>query len=156
MPWTASLQASLSLTISGVFSTSCPLSWWCHLTISSFPTFLSFCLQSFPASGSFRTSQLFLSCGQSIGTSASASVLSKNIQVWFPLRLMGFMSLQFKGRSKVSSSTTIWKHQCLGTQVFFKLSHPCMTTRKTITLTMDLCWQMMFLLYNAIFPLKYS
>ena len=72
----------------GACSNSCPLSWWCHATISSSAAPLSSCLQSFPASGSFLMSQLLSSGGQSIGPSALASVLSMNIQKWFPLRLM--------------------------------------------------------------------
>ena len=66
-----------------VYSNSCPLSWWCHPAISSSVIPLSFCLQSFPASGSFQMSQFFASCGQSIGVSASASVLPMNTQDWF-------------------------------------------------------------------------
>ena len=73
------------------------------------------CLLSFPASGSFLMSQLFTSGGQSIGASASASVLPVNIQGWFPLALIGLISLQSKGLSRVFSSTTIWKHQFFGT-----------------------------------------
>ena len=101
---------------SGVCSNSCPLSWWCYLTISSSVSPFSFCLQSFPASGSFPVSQLFASGGQSIGASASASVLSVNIQGWFPLELTGFISLQSKGLSRVFSSTTTQKHRFFGTQ----------------------------------------
>ena len=92
-------------------SNSCPLSWWCHPTISSSVTPFSSCPQSFPASGSFPVSQLFTSGGQSIRASASASVLSMNIQGRFPLGLTGLISLQFKGLSRVFSSDTIWKHQ---------------------------------------------
>ena len=69
----------------GACSNSCPLSWWCHLTISSSVIPFSSCLQSFPALGSFPMSQLFASCSQSIGVSASASVLPMNIHVWLPL-----------------------------------------------------------------------
>ena len=87
----------------GVYSNSRPLSWWCHPTISSsvipFPSHL----QSFPASGSFQMSQFFASGGQSIGVSALASVLPMNIQDWFPLGLTGWISLQFKGLSRVFS-----------------------------------------------------
>ena len=87
-------------------SNSCPLSWWCHPTISS--SVISFsCLQSFPASGSFTISQFFISGGQSIGVSASASVLPMNIQDWFPLWLTGWISLQSKGLSRVFSNTTV-------------------------------------------------
>ena len=118
-------------------SDSCPLSWWCYLIISSSPALLSFCLQSFPASGSFLMSLLFTSGGQSIEASASASVLPVNIQGWFLLRLTGLISLLSKGLSGVFSSTTIWKHQFFGAQAFFmvQLSHPYMTTGKTLALT---------------------
>ena len=77
----------------GVCSDSCPLSQWCYLTISPSATPFSICLQSFPASGSFPMSWLFTSGGQSIGASASASILPMNIQGWFPLRLTGLISL---------------------------------------------------------------
>ena len=93
----------------GVYSNSCPLSRWCHPTISSSVVPFS-CHQSFPASGSFPTSQLFTSGGQSIGPSASASVLPMNIQDWFPVGLTGLISLQSKGFSRVFSNTTIQKH----------------------------------------------
>ena len=76
----------------------------------------SFCLQSFPASGSFPISQLFATSGQSIGASTSASVLLVNIQGWFPLGLTGLISLLSKGLSRVFSNTTIQKHQFFGTQ----------------------------------------
>ena len=89
----------------------CPSSRWCHSTISSSVVPFSSCLQSFPASGSFLMSQPFTSGGQSIGVPASASVLSMNIQGWFPLGLIALISLQSKGLSRVFSSTTIWKHQ---------------------------------------------
>ena len=77
-------------------SNSCPSSQWCHPTISSSVTPFSSCLQSFPALGSFPVSQFFTSGGQSIGVSASASVLPVNIQDWFPLGLIGLISLQSK------------------------------------------------------------
>ena len=73
-------------------SNSCPLSCWCYLTISFSATRFSFCLQSFPASGSFLISRLFTSSVQSIRASASASVLPMNVQGWFPLGLIGLMS----------------------------------------------------------------
>ena len=82
-------------------SNSCPSSQWCHPTISSSVIPFSSCLQSFPASGSFPMSRLFASGGQSIGVSASASVLPMNIQDWFPLGLTGWISLQSKGLSRV-------------------------------------------------------
>ena len=97
----------------GDYSNSCPSSQWCHPTISSSVFPFSSCLQSFPASGSFSKSQFFTSDGQSIGASASASVLPRNIQDWFPLGLTGLISLQSKGLSRVFSNTTIQKHQFL-------------------------------------------
>ena len=96
-----------------VCSNSCPFNWWCHPTISSSATLFSFCLQSFPASGSFPINQLFTSGGQSIR--ASASVLLMNIQDWFPLTLTGLI-LQSTGLSRIFSNTTARKHQFLGIQ----------------------------------------
>ena len=98
------------------YSNSCPLSRWCHPTISSSVIPFSSCLQSFPASGSFPTSQFFASCGQSIGASASALVLSMNVQDWFILGWTGLISLQSKGLSRVFSKTTVQKHQSFSTQ----------------------------------------
>ena len=98
VPW-----ALLSLRIC---SNSCPLSWRCHLTISFSVAPFSSCPQSFPASGSFPMSQLFTSCGRSIGASASATVLPVNIQGWFPLGVTGLISFQSKERSRIFSSTT--------------------------------------------------
>ena len=94
-----------------VYSNSCPLSQWCHPTISSSVVPFSSHLQSFPASGSFLMSQFFSSDGQSIGVSASASVLPMNIQGWFHLGWTGWISLQSKGLSTVFSNTTVQKHQ---------------------------------------------
>ena len=91
----------------GACSNSCPSSWWCHPIISSSVVPFSSCLQSFPASGSFLRSQFFSSGGQSIGASASASVLPMNIHDWFPLGLTGLISLLSKGLSKVFSNTTV-------------------------------------------------
>ena len=100
----------------GVCSNSCPLSRWCHPTIlSSVIPFFS-CLQSFPASGSFPMSQFFSLCGQSIGVSASASVLPMNIQGWFPLGLNSLISLLSKELSRVFSITIVEKHQFFGAQ----------------------------------------
>ena len=108
-PRTAAHQACLSFTVARVCSNSCPLSRWCYLTITSSATPFSFCLQSFPASGSFPMSWLlFASGGQSI--EASASVLPIDIQGWFPLRLTGLI-LQFTGLP--FSSTTIQKQQLM-------------------------------------------
>ena len=94
-------------------SNSCPLSWWCHPTISSSVVLFSSCLQSFPALGSFLMSWLFASGGQSIGV--AASVLPMTIQDWFPLGLTGWISLLSKGLSRVFN-TTIQKHQSFSTQ----------------------------------------
>ena len=101
----------------GACSNSCPLSWWFHPTISSSVIPFSSHIQSFPASGSFPMSQLFTSGGQSIGAWASASVLSMNIQDWFPLGWAGWISLQSKGLSRVFSNTTVQKHQFFGAQL---------------------------------------
>ena len=87
----------------GVHLNPCPLSQWCHPTISSFVVPFSSCPQSFPASGSFQMSQLFSSGGQSIGVSASTSVLPVNTPDWSPLRWPGWISLQSKGLSRVFS-----------------------------------------------------
>ena len=99
-----------------VYSNSCSLSQWCHPTISSF-VIPFFCLQSFPASGSFQMSYFFTSGGQSIGVSASTSVLPMNTQGWSPLRWTGWISLQSKGLSRVFSNTTAQKHQFFSTQL---------------------------------------
>ena len=101
------------------YSNSCPLSWWCHPTISSSVISFSSCLQSFPASGSLQMSQFFASGGQSIGVSASASVLPINIQDWFPLGWTGWISLLSKGLSRVFPNTTVQKHQFFGAQLSF-------------------------------------
>ena len=103
-------------------SNSCPSSWWFHPTISSSVVPFSSCFQSFPASGSFQMSHFFTSGGQSIGVSASASVLPMNIQDWFPLGLTGWISLQSKGLSRVFSNTTVQKHQFFCAQFFCVLS----------------------------------
>ena len=98
----------------GAYSNSCPLSWWCHLTISSSVVSFSSYLQSFPASGSFPTSQLFTSGCQNVGASASASVLPMNIQDWFPLEFTSLISVQSRRLSRVFSNTTVWKDQFFG------------------------------------------
>ena len=128
----------------GACSHSCPLSRWCHPTISSFIICFSSCLQSFPASGSFPMSLFFILGGQSIGVSASASVLLMNIPGWFPLGWTGWISLLSKGISRVLSNTTVQKHQFFCTQ----LSHPYMTTGKTIALTRQTLakWYLCFLI----------
>ena len=101
----------------GVHSNSHPSSRWCHPAISSSVVPFSSCLQSFPASGSFPMSQLFTLGGQSIGVSASTSVLPKNTQDWSPLEWTGWISLQSKGLSRVLSNTTVQKHQFFSTQL---------------------------------------
>ena len=101
----------------GVYSDLCPLSRWCHPTISSSVVPFSSHLQSFPASGSFQMSRFFASGGQSIGVSASASVLPMNIQGRFPLGWTGWISLQSKGLSRVFSNTTVQKHKFFDAQL---------------------------------------
>ena len=100
----------------GVCSNSCPLSRWCHPTISSSVVPFSSRLQSFPASGPLPMSQFFTSGGQSIGASTSASVLPMNIQDWSPLGWTGWISLQSERLSRVFSNTTVQKHQLFGSQ----------------------------------------
>ena len=99
----------------GVYSNSCPSSWWCHPTISSSVVPFSY-LQSFPPSGSFLMSWLFTSGGQSTGVSASASFLPKKSQGWSPSEWTGWISLQSKGLSRVFSNTTVQKHQFFSVQ----------------------------------------
>ena len=113
----------------GACSNSCPLTHWCHQTISSSVTTFSSCLQSFSSSESFPISQLFASGGQSIGASASASVLLMNIQDWFPLGCTGLISPLSKGLPRIFSSTTIRKHQFFGIQ-----SSLCSNTQISIRL----------------------
>ena len=119
----------------GVCLNSCP----CHPTISSAVIPFSSCLQYFPSSRFFLVSWLFTSGGQGIGTSALASVLSMNIQDWFPLGLTGLIFLLSKGLSRVLSNTTVQKHQFYGAQPsLWSNSHNLyMTTRKTIALTIQ-------------------
>ena len=100
-----------------VHSNSCPSSQWCHPAISSSVIPFSSWPQSLPASGSFPMSQLFTSRGQSIGVSASASVLPMNTQDWSPLGWTGWISLHSKGLSRVFSNTTVQKHQFFGAQL---------------------------------------
>ena len=111
LPWS---RLPCPLPFPGACSNSCPLSRWCHPTISPsvIPSFS--CLQSFPASGSFLMSWFFTSDGQSIGV--SASILPMHIQDWFPLGLSALISLQSKGLSRVFSNTTLQKHQFFSTQ----------------------------------------
>ena len=137
--WPHGLQHTRSpcpLPTFGVYSNSCPLSRWCHPTISSSVVPFCSCLQSFPALGSFQMSQFFTSSGQSIGVSASASVLPMNIQDWSPLGWTGWISLQSKGLSSLLQHHSS-KASILLCSAFFivQFSHPYMTTGKTIALT---------------------
>ena len=115
-PWTAECPPCPSPTPRAC-SNSCPLSRWCHPTISSSVIPFSSCLQYFPASGSFPMNQFFASGGQSIGVSALASVLPTNIQDWFPLGWTVGISLRSKGLLRVFSNTIVQKHQFFGTQL---------------------------------------
>ena len=112
-PWTAARQASLSITNSRSSLRLMSIELVRHPTISSSVVPFSSCLQSFPTSGSFPMSQFFAQGGQSIGVSASASVLSMNFQDCIPLEWTGWISLQSKGLSRVFSNTTVQKHQFL-------------------------------------------
>ena len=126
----------------GVCSNSFLLSWWYHPTISSSVVPFS-CLLSSAASVPFSMSLLFVSGGQSIRASASASVLPMNIQGRFPLRLTGLISLPSKGLSRIFSSTTVWKHQFFGALPSLLSSvHICtwLLERHSLNYT-DLCWQ---------------
>ena len=137
----------------GVYWNSCPLSQWCHPTSSSSVIPFSSCLQSFPASWSFPMSQLFASGGQRIGVSASTSVLPMNIQDWFPLGRTGWISLQSKGLSKSLLQYHSSKIPILRCSAFFivQLSHPYMTTGKTIVLTRQtFVGKVMSLLFNML------
>ena len=119
-----------------VYPNSCPLSRWCHLTITSSVVPFSSCPQSFPASGSFEMSQPFASGGQSIGVSASTSVLPMNTQDWSPLGWTGWISLQSKGLSRVFSNTTIQKHRFFGTQLSSQSNshiHTCPLEKTALT-----------------------
>ena len=142
--WSCGVQHARILCSSlscGVCSHSCPLSRWCYLTILRSAIPFSFCLQSFPASGSLPMSQFFASGGQSIG--ASASVFPVNIQEWFPLRLTGLISLQSKGLLIVFCSKTVWKYQFFGSQpCLWSNSHICtwLLEKPQIGLY-GLCWQ---------------
>ena len=123
--------------IPGVYSNSCPLNRWCHLTISSSTILFSSCPQSFLASGSFPMSQFFASGGQSIADSVSASVLPMNIQDWFPSELDWLDLLAVQGTLKSLLQHHSSKASILWHSAFFmvQLSHPYMTTGKTIALT---------------------
>ena len=136
-----------------VYSNSCPSSRWCHPAISSSVIPFSSCPQSLPASGSFQMTQLFSSGDQSIGVSASASVLPMNTQDWSPLGWTGWISLQSKGLSKSLLQHCSSKASILLCSAFFRvqLSHPYMTTGKTIALTRrTFAGKVMSLLFNML------
>ena len=121
----------------GVYPNSCPLSWWCHPTISSSVVPFSSCPQSFPASRSFQMSQLFASGGQSTGVSALASFLPKKSQGWSPLEMDWLDLLAVQGTLKSLLQHHSSKSPILWRSAFFtvQLSHPYMNTGKTIALT---------------------
>ena len=102
---------------SGIHSNSCPSSWWCHPAISSSVIPFASCSQSLPVSESFPMSQLFTWGGQSIGISASASVLPMNTQYWYPLGWTGWISMKSKGLTRVFSNITVQKLQFFSTQL---------------------------------------
>ena len=116
-PWIATPRPPCPSPTPRAYSNSFLSHWWCHPTISSSVVPFSSCLQSFPASGSFPMSQFFTSGGQSIGVSASASILPINIQDWFPLGWTGWISLQSKRLSRVFSNITVQKLQFFGAQL---------------------------------------
>ena len=132
-PRIAAHQASPSITTPGAYSNSCPSRQWCHPTNSSSVVPFFSRLQSFPESGSLQMSQFFTSGGQSIGDSASTSVLPTNIQGWFSLGLTGLFSLLSKGLSRVFN-TTVWKHQFLSAQPFYSTA-----LKNATTSTFQLC-----------------
>ena len=129
-----------------------PSSWWFHPTISSSVFPFSSHLQSFPALVYFPTSQFFLSGGQRIGVLASASVLPINIQCWFPLGLIGLISLQSKGLSRVFSNTTVQKHQFFGIQLsLWSNSHIHHNFWQNHSFdSTDLCCKVMSLLFSML------
>ena len=135
----------------GAYSNSCTSSWWCHATISSSVVPFSSHLQSFPASGSFPMSQFFTSGDQSIGVSASTSVLPVNIQDWFPLGWTGWISLKSKGLSRVFSNTTFQKHQLFGAQLSLQFNSHIHTWLLEKPLTrQNFAGKVMSLLFNML------
>ena len=135
-PWTAAGQAPYPSPIPGVYTSSCPLSRWCHPTISSSVVPFSSRLQSFPASGFFQINQFFISGRQSIGVSTSTSVLPINIQDWFPLGWTAWiLAVQATLKSLLQHHSS--KASILRCSAFFtvQLSHPYMTTGKITAMT---------------------
>ena len=135
-----------------VYSNSCPLSWWCQPAISCSVVPFSSCLQSFPAWGYFPVSQFFPLGGQNIGVSASASVLPMHIQNWFPLGWTDWISLQFKGLSRVFSITTVQKHQFFGAELsLYSNSHiHTWLLEKTALTIQTFVGKVMALLFNML------
>ena len=136
-----------------VSSNSCPLSQWCNPNISFSVAPFTSCPQSFPALRSFPMSWLFASCGQSVGASASASILPVNIQDWFPLELTGLISLLSKGLSRIFSSTIDQKHQIFSTQplLWFNSHIHIWLLEKIIALTIwTFVSKVMSLLFNML------
>ena len=154
--WLHRLQSArlpCPLPSSRICPSSCPLNWWCYSTISSSISLFFFCLQSFPASGSFPISQLFTLGGQCIGASASASVLLKSICGWFPLRLIGWFPCCPRD-SRVFYSTRVGKYHffsSLPSLLSVQLLHVYMTTGKSISLDYtDLCRQSDVFAFNTL------
>ena len=133
---------SCSSSTPGAYSNSCPLSRWCHPTISSSVTHFSSHLKSFLASGSFLMSQFLASGGQRIGVSVSALVLPVNIEDWFPLGWTGWISLKSKGLSRVFSNITVQKHQFFHAHLYSStLTSICDYWKNHSFDKTDLCWQ---------------
>ena len=152
-PWTAAARLSCQSPTPGACWNSCPLSQWCHPTISSSVIPFSSHLQSFPTTGSFPMSQLFASGSQSTGVSASASVLPMNIQDWFPNQDWLAWSPCVQGTLKSLLQHHSSKASILQYSVFFmvQLSHLYMTTGKTIALTRwTFVGKVMSLLFNML------
>ena len=136
----------------GIYPNSCPLSQWCHPIISSSVIPFSSCPQSFLASGSVQMSQLFASGGQSFGVSASTSVLPMNTQALSSLGWTGWISLQSKGLSRVSSNTTVQKHQFFSAQIYLQSNYHIHTwlLEKTALIQWTLVGKVMSLLFNML------
>ena len=152
-PRTEARQASLSITNSRSLLKIISIESVMPTNISSSAVPFSCCPQSFPGSGSFPMSHFFASDGQSIGPSASVSVLPMNIQGLFPLGLTGLISLQSKGLSRVSSNTTVQNHQFFGTQLSSQSNSHIHTwpLEKTIALTRQtFVGKVMSLLFNML------
>ena len=142
----------------GVYLNSCPLSQWCHPTISSSVVPFSSCPQSFLASGSFQVSQLFTSGGQSIGASASKSVFPNNVQDWFPLEWAGLISLLYEGLSGVFFNTKVQKHQFFGAQPLLWSNshiHTWLLEKNTALTIWTFVCKVMSLLFNTLSMLSW-